>query len=429
MALNTNLLAQTPDLAGSFVQGRQEARQDKLAEMQMMQQQQQFAQQQQQFAQQQQDYEKTNAMDKYLQGANLNTPEGMSGLNQFGLKGVNTASTLAKNQAEMAAAKNKSQLDKLGIMEKVTDQAGSLYFAAQKNPAAWPQARQQLVAMMGQLGGDPNSIPEQYDPKFVELEIQRSIKVQDALKDQRAAEGQAITMRGQNMIDARAKTANNIAAGKLAVAQQKADREPNMQPPVAIVDPVTGKQVYVTRNQAIGQTPAAAMESLPPKEIQKREAAFPLATSSMKGFESKSDNFIKDLEKLRDDPGLENITGPIYGRTGSVTREGSRAQALYDKIVAKGGFQALQDLREASKSGGALGNVSNQEGKQLQASAAAIDRRQNSADVRAALDQLINDIKGSKTRMREEYDRTYEYRSDRTSAPAAGKGSATVSNW
>jgi hypothetical protein len=229
--------------------------------------------------------------------------------------------------------------------------------------------------------------------------------------------GRLTTERGQDMVDARAKQANSIA-------QQKLDREPNMQPPVAIVDPVTGKQVYVTRNQAIGQTPAAAMESLPPKEIQKREASYPQATSSIKGFENKSDNFIKDLEKLRDDPGLENITGAIYGRTGSVTREGSRAQALYDKVVAKGGFQALQDMRDASKSGGALGNVSNQEGKQLQASVAAIDRRQNSADVKAALNQLIDDIKGSKTRMREAYDTTYQYKSTSgtSSTPAAGKG-------
>jgi hypothetical protein len=190
------------------------------------------------------------------------------------------------------------------------------------------------------------------------------------------------------------------------------------QPPVAVVDPMTGKPVYVTREQALSgkMTPASAQESLPPKEIQRREAVLPQATASVKGFETKSDSFIKDLKALRDDPGLENITGPIFGRTGSVTREGSRAQALYDKIVAKGGFQALQDMRDASKTGGALGNVSNTEGKQLQASAAAIDRRQNAEDVKAALDQLIGDIEVSKARMREAYDSTYSYKSNQPTA-------------
>ena len=193
---------------------------------------------------------------------------------------------------------------------------------------------------------------------------------------------------------------------------------------------------------------AQSTEGITPKEIQKREAAYPQQTAAIKGFETKSDAFIKDLKTLRDDPGLEQITGMLYGRTGSISREGSRAQALYDKIIAKGGFQALQDLRDASKTGGALGNVSNQEGKQLTSSFAAIDRRQNADDVRAAIDQAISDIEGSKTRMREAYDSTYSYKTGETpatgasakatsKAPTAGtvqdgyrfKSGATVSNW
>lgn len=176
---------------------------------------------------------------------------------------------------------------------------------------------------------------------------------------------------------------------------------------------------------------AQGTEGLPPKEIQKREAAFPQQTSAIKGFEAKSDNFIRDLKALRDHPGLGQITGAIFGRTGSLSKEGSAAQALYDKVLAKGGFQALQDLREASKTGGALGNISNQEGKQLTASFAAIDRRQNAEDVKAAIDQAIGDIEGAKTRMREAYDTTYSYKSGQQPkpvAPAAASG-ATVSNW
>jgi hypothetical protein len=81
----------------------------------------------------------------------------------------------------------------------------------------------------------------------------------------------------QQFITARA------AAGR-APAQPRAE-----QPPVAVVDPTTGKQVLVSREEALRgrMTPAAAMESLPPKEIQKREAAYPQATSSVKGFETK----------------------------------------------------------------------------------------------------------------------------------------------
>jgi hypothetical protein len=192
--------------------------------------------------------------------------------------------------------------------------------------------------------------------------------------------------------------------------------------PVAVVDSATGKQVFVSREEALRNrmTPAAAMESLSPKEMQKREAAYPQATSSVKGFESKSDLFIKDLIALRDDKGLDQITGPIYGRTPSVSREGSRAQALYNKIFAKGGFQALQDMRDASKTGGALGNVSNAEGERLERSVVGgLDRTQNAADVKKGINDLIDQIEGSKIRMREAYELMYGYKN---AQPAAAGG-------
>jgi hypothetical protein len=164
------------------------------------------------------------------------------------------------------------------------------------------------------------------------------------------------------------------------------------------------------------------MEGLPPKEIQKRESVLPQATSAVKGFEAKSDGFVRDLEKLRDHPGLNQITGLVAGRVPAVTGAGRAAQALYDKVIAKGGFQALQDLRDASKTGGALGNVSNQEGKQLASSFAAINRTQDTNDVKAALDQAIADVQGSRTRIREAYDQTYSYKSGGSPSSGASGG-------
>ena len=166
---------------------------------------------------------------------------------------------------------------------------------------------------------------------------------------------------------------------------------------------------------------AASTELLTPKEKQKREAAFPQATSAIKGFETKADSFINDIKKLRDDPGLAEITGIAAGRLPGITANGRRAQALYDKIVAKGGFQALQDMRDMSKTGGALGNVSNQENTQLKASFAAIDRRQDAKDVKAALDQVIGDIEGSKTRLKEAYDMTYSYKAEQPKKSLSGE--------
>jgi hypothetical protein len=207
---------------------------------------------------------------------------------------------------------------------------------------------------------------------------------------------------------------------RIALAGRAPPQPRAEQPPVAVVDPVTGKPVYVSREQAISgkMSPASAQESLSPKEIQKREASYPQATAAVTGFETKSDRFIKDLIALRDHPGLGSITGIAAGRMPGITGEGRAAQALFDKAVAKGGFQALQDMRDASKTGGALGNVSNQEGKQLTASFAAINRTQDAPDVRAAIDQAIGDLQGAKVRTREAYDMTYGYKTGGAAAPA-----------
>jgi hypothetical protein len=207
-----------------------------------------------------------------------------------------------------------------------------------------------------------------------------------------------------------------VSQGRLAIEQNKANREQTMGTiPAGYRLAADGKTLEAMPG---GPTTVA----LPPKELQKREASFPQATSAVKAIESKSDSFINDLKNLRDHPGLNQITGIAAGRLPALTSEGRAAQALYDKIVAKGGFQALQDLRDASKTGGALGNVSNQEGKQLTASFAAINRVQDAKDVRAAIDQAIGDVEGTKTRVREAYNQTYEYKNSnepvKTAAPS-----------
>lgn len=201
---------------------------------------------------------------------------------------------------------------------------------------------------------------------------------------------------------------------------------PDGQPTMVPADQAAGMTpltAATAKMAGIGAAPAPARAAkaeapetgnLSPKDIQKREAAFPQATQAIRGFETKSEQFIKELEKLRDDPGLNQITGPIFGRTPSVSREGSRAQALYDKIFAKGGFQALQDMREASKTGGALGNVSNEEGRRLEKSiVGGLDRTQNIKDVQQGINDLIDEIRTSQARVRDAYDMTYEYRAGR----------------
>jgi hypothetical protein len=256
-------------------------------------------------------------------------------------------------------------------------------------------------------------------------------------------DGALVTPSGEVLYRAPAKPATPTLAETERIAQQLQDptlpaeqrkilqarldilttREPKAPPaprtPVAVVGP-DGKPVLVSPEEAIGKTPAAAMEGLTPKEKQKREAAYPKSTSALKTTEQDIDQMVKDIQTLLTDPGLNSITGLVYGRTPSVTREGRRAQALYDKIIAKGGFQMLSNMRAASPTGGALGNVSDREGVQLRAAFAALDRTQDAADVKQVLTDLITQLGATKTNLREAYDLTYEYRTGGGGAPTSG---------
>jgi hypothetical protein len=210
-------------------------------------------------------------------------------------------------------------------------------------------------------------------------------------------------------------------------------REPREPPaPIPVVDPATGQVKYVPRDQAVGMTPPQFMEGLTPKERQKREALFPKAKQAVATVETTMGDLVADLENLAAHPGLTGITGVVYGRTPSVTPQAREAQALYDKIVARGGFSELQNMRAASPTGGALGNVSNVEGAQLKQAFAEIGREQATESVKKALLRAAENAKLVRQRAREAFEDTYEYRQSGgapNAAPAATKSGATVSNW
>ena len=175
--------------------------------------------------------------------------------------------------------------------------------------------------------------------------------------------------------------------------------------------------------EAIPGGPAAGtMEILPLKEIQKREAKYPQAITALKGFDTKTLKLERDIDDLiTNKDGLNEITGFFAGRTdlSAMSKAGRRALSTFNTITAKGGFSELQDMRNASPTGGALGNVSNTEGQQLIASFGALARTQDADDLRRSLTTIKSDLQESKQRVKEAFDETYAYRENRNNAPAA----------
>lgn len=154
----------------------------------------------------------------------------------------------------------------------------------------------------------------------------------------------------------------------------------------------------------------STMVDLPPKVRQAREAAFPKATLAVKDFNSKADNLVKDLETLRDSGGLSGMTGLVFGRTPNARPESRKARALFDKIIARGSFQELANMRASSPTGGALGQVSDFENKKLERVFGGLDTTMDTKDFREAINQVIDEIKSSQARTQEAYDMDYEYR-------------------
>lgn len=335
------------------------------------------------------EYERARAEEEgirnYLAGsADLSAPETRTGLLKYGKTGLEYGKALTEqdkmrvelNEKRVKLATDKTALFRDALADINTPQQAAMWITAQhQDPDLKP-----IVSRLRPLDQALAAIPT--DPKaFADW------KAKNALGMSKFIERNTMTEADKQRI--------GIERQRVGLEDQRVNLE--------------GRRVKLAEEEA--QLKREGIEGVSPKDLQKREAAYPQATSVIKGFESKSDNFVKDLKTLRDHPGLNEITGILAGRVGTaLSDDGRAALALYNKVAAKGGFQALQDLRDASKTGGALGNVSNQEGKQLAASFAAIDRTQNAKDVRAALDQAIGDVEGAKTRMREAYDTTYAYK-------------------
>jgi hypothetical protein len=171
------------------------------------------------------------------------------------------------------------------------------------------------------------------------------------------------------------------------------------------------------RETALKEQEAAAKATMPEgmdaKTKAKFDQAYPQAIRNLQSSTTELDKDIADVQALiNDEDGLNVITGVYGANMPNISPASRRAQALYDKIRAGAGFSALQAMRDASPTGGALGNVSNQEGAKLEQSVAAFAQNQDADDLRDALRQYLIDLKMAQENVRAAFDETYSYRGE-----------------
>jgi len=202
-----------------------------------------------------------------------------------------------------------------------------------------------------------------------------------------------------------------------------ATRQPvQPSPPVAIVGE-DGRVKYVTREEALGKTPATAIEGLSPKDIQKREAVLPQAQQAVKTVGNTMSVIGQTVDRLLANPdGLNGITGTIYGRTPAFTDAANTANADLEQLKNLAFVQGLTELRAASKTGAGVGNVSNREGERFENLKASLDRRQSKTDLENALRRLKEQANFTTQTMQEAFDETYKYKQTAPSAAPQGTG-------
>lgn len=153
-------------------------------------------------------------------------------------------------------------------------------------------------------------------------------------------------------------------------------------------------------------------EGMDAKTKVKFEQAYPKSSSALRTAVTGMDNTLIALKELIDSPGLEDISGTVGAITPNISGPAKRAQSLFDQIKAGAGLAALVELKQASPAGGALGNVSNQEGSTLRDSRGAFLQAQEYQDLRQSLIDYYGVLERSKANIIGAFNDTYGYRGE-----------------
>lgn len=121
-----------------------------------------------------------------------------------------------------------------------------------------------------------------------------------------------------------------------------------------------------------------------------------MLTNSISAF----DRLATSANEVLNHPGLPGITGLRGALPNIPGGDAANAQSLLATLKSQVGFGVLQDMRNNSKTGGALGAVSDAEGKRLENNLAALEKAQSLEQFQAQLKKIVDYAQEAKDRMR-----------------------------
>lgn len=279
---------------------------------------------------------------------------------------------LEKRAKEAAIGKDTAQAKKYSTDEQLAriDRGASILSTAKDQPS-YDAARRALALSFGAEA--VAQLPDQYDPQFVQAKIAEGMTVAQRLTDQRALEGQQITMRGQDMTSATARRGQDITL-----------RGQNLTDARARETLGAGRAPPGYRFTADGN-----LEAIPggPADV-KAGAAKEKAVLGAEQAAVKAKVVIDKVDEALKRTGFftTGLTGEMIGKVPGTPAY--NLEKTIDTIRANIGFKELADMRAASPTGGALGQITVRELEFLQAAIANLDKGQEETQLRQNLNAV-----------------------------------------
>jgi len=144
------------------------------------------------------------------------------------------------------------------------------------------------------------------------------------------------------------------------------------------------------------------------KQTYKKEEDKKFQRKSATSLISNNKRVIKDIDSLLKDNRYESGVGLQYPLALIPGVKARDVASDIDTLVANQAFQTLQAMRDASKTGGALGQISERELDLLSATVASLDRGQTDENFGKNLRKFKNQLKNINEQVKKEYNTTLE---------------------
>lgn len=217
----------------------------------------------------------------------------------------------------------------------------------------------------------------------------------------------------QMQIDARTQAGQDANALKKQLADQAADLKK--------LELQTKRETLQQGKTPAGyrMTPDGNLEAIPggPADT-KLQGVLNQDTAMLQNSNSSFDRLATTANEILNHPGLTGITGlrgKVYDVPGT---DAANARALLNTLKSQVAFGVLQEMRNNSKTGGALGAVSDAEGKRLENNLAALDTTQGIDQFKQQLGAIVEYANGAKDRLRDAYNMKHKGGEPKPMAPS-----------